>query len=103
VISLPPGAHNKISDAALKEAVEFLKAEVGQGKKVLVHCRDGNGRSGSVATAYIAAQMKEQRQAGGYSQGGGGLYDEALKEIWKWKCDVYPHKGLRESLDRIEW
>ncbi|KAF9285904.1 hypothetical protein BGZ68_003389 [Mortierella alpina] len=103
VISLPPGAHNKISDAALKEAVEFLKAEVGQGKKVLVHCRDGNGRSGSVAVAYIAAQMKEQRQTGEYIKGGGGLYDEALKEIWKWKCDVYPHKGLRESVERIQW
>ncbi|KAF9195622.1 hypothetical protein BGZ50_004020 [Haplosporangium sp. Z 11] len=125
VISLAPGAQNQISDAVLKEAVEFLRAEVDKGKKVLVHCRDGHGRSGSIAIAYIAAQkqlerqremeQREMEQKDGDEKGKGksvdmtadrpkdGGYDEALKEIWKWKCDVYPHKGLRQSLERIQW
>ncbi|KAF9355073.1 hypothetical protein BGX26_007009, partial [Mortierella sp. AD094] len=105
VISVAPGAHNIISDAALKEAVEFLRTEIGLGKKVLVHCRDGNGRSGSVAIAYIASQLeKNAREADGDTQGGeGGYYDQALREVWKWKCDVYPHKGLRQSVERINW
>ncbi|KAG0212094.1 hypothetical protein BGX28_006855 [Mortierella sp. GBA30] len=102
VISLPPGAHNKISDAILKEAVEFLRAEISQGKKVLVHCRDGHGRSGSVAVAYIAAQLEDQRRNAGRDSKD-GVYEEALKEVWKWKCDMYPHKGLRQSLERIQW
>ncbi|KAG0261472.1 hypothetical protein BG011_000999 [Mortierella polycephala] len=120
VISLAPGAQNQISDAVLKEAIEFLTAEVDKGKKVMVHCRDGHGRSGSIAIAYIAARkqlerQKEMEQNDGDTKGKGksvdmtanrpkdGGYDEALKEVWKWKCDVYPHKGLRQSLERIQW
>ncbi|KAF9109463.1 hypothetical protein BGX27_007581 [Mortierella sp. AM989] len=103
VISVAPGAHNIISDAILKEAVDFLRAEVGAGKKVLVHCRDGNGRSGSVAVAYIASQLQLNAQQEEGNTQDGGYYDQALNEVWKWKCDVYPHKGLRQSIERINW
>ncbi|KAG0279911.1 hypothetical protein BGZ95_011886 [Linnemannia exigua] len=99
IISVAPGAHNKISDAILKEAVEFLQQELEQGKKVLVHCRDGNGRSGSVAVAYIASQLKKQQPWRNAGEG----YQQALNEVWKWKCDVYPHKGLRQSVEQIRW
>ncbi|KAF9580848.1 hypothetical protein BGW38_002346 [Lunasporangiospora selenospora] len=105
VILLAPGAQTRISDAILKEAIEFLKTEVGKGKKVLVHCRDGNGRSGSVAIAYIAAQLKAADQANNQRtlrSEDGSYYDRAEKEVWKWKCDVYPHRGLRESVERIQ-
>ncbi|KAK3839320.1 MAG: hypothetical protein JOS17DRAFT_180095 [Linnemannia elongata] len=101
VISVAPGAHNRISDAILKEAVEFLQQELEQGKKVLVHCRDGNGRSGSIAVAYIASQLKKQQPW--RKNDGGEIYQQALNEIWKWKCDVYPHKGLRESIGSMRW
>ncbi|KAI1317805.1 hypothetical protein EDD11_007827 [Mortierella claussenii] len=106
VISVAPGSHSVISDSVLKEAVEFLRDEIGQGRKVLVHCRDGNGRSGSVAVAYVASQFqKDATRHGGKEKDGkqGGYYDEALHEVWKWKCDVYPHKGLRQSVQRIKW
>ncbi|KAF9081351.1 hypothetical protein BGX23_000973 [Mortierella sp. AD031] len=99
VISLAPGAHNRISDAILKEAIEFLQQELDEGKKVLVHCRDGNGRSGSIAVAYIATQLQKKDP----QRDRGEVYDQALNEIWKWKCDVYPHKGLRQSVERIQW
>ncbi|KAK3824776.1 MAG: hypothetical protein J3Q66DRAFT_326019 [Benniella sp.] len=95
VITMTPGAHSIIPEAVLREAVEFLTAQVGQGKKVLVHCRDGNGRSGSVAVAYIASQMERDDKP--------SHYDEALEEIWKWKCDVYPHKGLKQTFEKIGW
>ncbi|GJJ77434.1 hypothetical protein EMPS_09793 [Entomortierella parvispora] len=109
VISLPPGAHNKISDAALKEAVTFLMDEISQGKKVLVHCRDGHGRSGSVAIAYIVAREQLQQQKELQDKKISTIpppsetYEAALNEVWRWKCDVYPHKGLRQSLERIQW
>ncbi|KAG0285998.1 hypothetical protein BGZ96_009850 [Linnemannia gamsii] len=99
VISVAPGAHSRISDAILREAVDFLQQELDEGKKVLVHCRDGNGRSGSVAVAYIACQLKKQQPW--RKNDGGEIYQQALNEIWKWKCDVYPHKGLRQSVESM--
>lgn len=104
VISLAPGAHNRISEAILREAVDFLHKEISQGKKVLVHCRDGNGRSGSVALAYIAAQTQKLNQEKSQpKQSKGEVYNQSLQEIWKWKCDVYPHRGLRSTLETMEW
>ncbi|KAI8602387.1 hypothetical protein EDD21DRAFT_372050 [Dissophora ornata] len=117
VISIAPGAHSVISDAILKEAVEFLRTEITLGKKVLVHCRDGNGRSGSVAIAYVASQLElsarqagrrdenqeQQQQQRALQKETGEYYEEALEEVWKWKCDVYPHKGLKQSITRIQW
>ncbi|KAF9912757.1 hypothetical protein BX616_010237, partial [Lobosporangium transversale] len=104
VLTMSPGAHNVISDAVLKEAVEFLRKEIAQGKKVLVHCRDGNGRSGSVVVAYIASQMQIYAKRAGHKDSEiESYYDASLKEVWKWKCDVYPHKGLKQSIERIQW
>ncbi|KAF8982131.1 hypothetical protein BGZ46_001738 [Entomortierella lignicola] len=103
IISIAPGAHTIIPDATLKEAVEFLQTEIGLGKKVLVHCRDGNGRSGSIAVAYIASQLQKNAKESGEATLERKYYDEALQEVWKWKCDVYPHKGLRQSVERIKW
>lgn len=104
VISMAPGAHSRISEATLREAVDFLHKEISQGKKVLVHCRDGNGRSGSVALAYIAAQTQKLNQEKSQpKQSKGDVYNQSLREIWNWKCDVYPHRGLRNTLETMEW
>ncbi|KAG0033132.1 hypothetical protein BGZ82_006237 [Podila clonocystis] len=104
VISLAPGAHNRISEAILREAVGFLHKEISQGKKVLVHCRDGNGRSGSIALAYIAAQAQKLNQEKSRpNQSKGDIYNQSLQEVWKWKCDVYPHRGLRSTMETMEW
>ncbi|KAG0232787.1 hypothetical protein BGW41_001721 [Actinomortierella wolfii] len=91
VITLSPGAHRPIGDKDLKEAIEFLAKELAQDKKVLVHCRDGNGRSGSVVLAYMVAKCQHPHRI---------TYDDALREVWKWKCDVYPHQGLRQSIEK---
>jgi protein-tyrosine phosphatase len=145
VISISPGAQTVISEEILKEALEFLQLQVSSGKKVLVHCRDGNGRSGSIAIAFLASQLQQAAMAELYQhqkkqgkkkhtehqqkqqqkqqqypplsepeleqkrqeilqkQREGVYYDQALNEVWKWKCDVYPHKHLKETLENIQW
>jgi len=39
--------------AELESAIEWVDEIIGQGKKVLVHCRFGIGRTGTFVTAYL--------------------------------------------------
>ena len=56
-INLLDGAHHPISDTVLLEAVNWIDRQIEQGKrKILVNCRAGIGRSGSVVTAYCFAK-----------------------------------------------
>jgi protein-tyrosine phosphatase len=87
-IGLYDGAHNVISNEALLAAIEWIDQQQQQGKrKILVHCRAGIGRSGSVGVAYCYVKSPHLN------------YEETLGEIWDKKPDIYPHSGLRESLE----
>lgn len=46
----------------LDEAVAWLADQLDQGKKVLIHCRFGVGRSGTVIAAYLLKRGKSMSQ-----------------------------------------
>lgn len=84
-IPMKDGAANKISDDHIKEAVMWLKEHNKRGNKVLVCCRAGIGRAGSVALAYVFAENPRMS------------YDEALNYVFG-KRFIYPHAGLKDTL-----
>jgi hypothetical protein len=88
-IGVPDGAHNPIPVSVIKEAVAWIVDCVSKDLKVLVHCRAGIGRSGSIGIAYL------------FSQNPQWSFNFALKTIWKFKPDVYPHRDLDKMLDKI--
>lgn len=90
------GSH-RIPDEKIVEAVEWLDDQINQGRHVIVNCRAGIGRSGSIAVAYLYQhnpvlnyhQVVERARQGDPTQGIEG------------KADIYPHIGLQESLERL--
>ncbi|WP_206754715.1 dual specificity protein phosphatase family protein [Anabaena sphaerica] len=88
-MSLIDGAHNAISDHALLEAINWIEEQVQQRKKVLVNCRAGIGRSGSISIGYC------------FYKNPPWSYEQTLNYIWSKKADIYPHKHLQESLERL--
>ncbi|WP_224410562.1 dual specificity protein phosphatase family protein [Oscillatoria salina] len=83
------GAHNPIADEGLLAAVNWIESQIEQGKKVLVNCRAGIGRSGSVSIAYYFWKNSHLS------------YQETLEYIWSKKADIYPHNNLQVSLERL--
>ncbi len=72
------------------EAIAWIARQLQQGKKkVLVNCRAGIGRSGSIVLAYCFYKHPQWS------------YRQALDYIWSKKADIYPHKHLRDSLERL--
>ena len=58
-------------------------------KKVLINCRAGIGRSGSIGLAYCFYKHRQWS------------YQKTLDYIWHKKADIYPHAGLQESLEYL--
>ncbi|MGF1496649.1 MAG: dual specificity protein phosphatase family protein [Elainellaceae cyanobacterium] len=86
----PDGAHHPISEEILRDAVQWIEAQRQQGKqRILVHCRAGIGRSGSVGVAYCFYKHPHW------------TYEQALLYAWSKKADIYPHRNLQESLERL--
>lgn len=84
------GAQHPIPDEVLTEAIVWIEKQLQKGKeKVLVNCRSGIGRSGSVGLAYCFYKYPHWS------------YRQALDYVWSKKADIYPHKNLRESLERL--
>jgi len=82
-IAMRDGAHNPIDRELMAEAVAWLRA-VDHGPtdtKVLVNCRAGIGRAGSVGVAYVFATNPAMS------------FDEAYRFVFA-KRFVYPHAGL---------
>jgi hypothetical protein len=84
------GAQHPISDEILLESVQWIEEQLQQGKqKILIHCRAGIGRSGSVGVAYCFLKRPDWQ------------YDQTLQYVWSKKADIYPHRNLQDSLERL--
>jgi hypothetical protein len=88
-IGLVDGTANVISVEQLLAAVRWIESR--EGSKILIHCRAGLGRSGSIGIAY---KFKKSPMLS---------FDEVTNLVWKAKPDITPHKGLRQTLESIKW
>ena len=89
-LGLLDGAQNSIPDKVLLEAIAWIEEQLRQGKKkILINCRAGIGRSGSISLAYCFYKHRKWS------------YQKTLDYIWTQKADIYPHYHLQESLERL--
>jgi len=84
-IAMRDGAHNPIEQHLVAEAVEWLRSVDHERTKVLVNCRAGIGRAGSVGVAYVFATNHSL------------TFNEAYEFVFA-KRFVYPHAGLAAIL-----
>lgn len=84
------GSQNPIADELLLEAVRWIDEQREAGKrKILVNCRAGIGRSGSVMVAYCFAKHPSW------------TYVQTVEYVWGKKPNIYPHTQLKDSLERL--
>ena len=84
------GAEHPIPTEVLEEAIFWIEKQLQQGKKkVLINCRAGIGRSGSVGLAYCFYKYPQWS------------YRQTLDYVWSKKADIYPHQQLQPSLERL--
>lgn len=84
------GSQHPIPAEYLHRAVAWIEQQRAAGKqRVLVHCRAGIGRSGSVGIAYCFYKHSEWS------------YTQTLDYIWSKKPDIYPHDQLQNSLEQL--
>lgn len=84
------GAQHPISDQLLLDSVQWIEEQLQLGlQRILIHCRAGIGRSGSVGLAYCFFKHPHWN------------YDQTLQYIWSKKADIYPHRNLQDSLERL--
>ncbi len=89
-LGLLDGAQHPIPDKVILEAIAWIEKQLRQGKKkILINCRAGIGRSGSVSLAYCFYKHRTWS------------YQQTLDYVWSQKADIYPHSHLQESLERI--
>jgi dual specificity MAP kinase phosphatase len=69
--------------------VTWIEQQQQAGKRVLVNCRAGIGRSGSLGIAYCFFKNPEWS------------YEQTLEYVWSKKPDIYPHSQLQSSLERL--
>jgi len=87
-IAMRDGAHNPIEIHLIAEAVEWLRSVDYEGTKILVNCRAGIGRAGSVAVAYVFATNPSLS------------FDDAYHFVFA-KRFVYPHASLASMLYQL--
>jgi protein-tyrosine phosphatase len=84
------GAQHVIADELIQAAIAWIDQQIQQGKrKILIHCRAGIGRSGSVGVAYCFYKHPHW------------TYQQALDYAWSKKPDIYPHRQLEAALERL--
>ncbi|MEM6839412.1 MAG: dual specificity protein phosphatase [Cyanobacteria bacterium P01_C01_bin.120] len=84
------GARYPISEEYIEAAIAWIDQQQAQGKRqILVHCRAGIGRSGSIGVAYCF------RHRPNWS------YQQTLNYVWSRKPDIYPHSQLQSSLEQL--
>lgn len=87
-VSMRDGAHNPIDPSLVSEAVDWLRSADQQHNKVLVNCRAGIGRAGSVGVAYVFATNAMM------------TFNEAYDHVFARRF-VYPHAGLAATLYQL--
>lgn len=87
-IPMRDGAIHQIPDNQIIEAVEWLQEQSKTCSKILVNCRAGIGRAGSVVVSYVFAQDITMS------------YEAAYDYVFSRRF-VYPHKGLRDTLHKL--
>ncbi|MDJ0595966.1 MAG: dual specificity protein phosphatase [Pleurocapsa sp. MO_226.B13] len=89
-LKLKDGAQHPIANEVISIAIAWIEQQLERGKKkVLINCRAGIGRSGSIVLAYCFYKHSQWS------------YRQALDYIWSKKADIYPHKHLQNSLERL--
>lgn len=89
-LSCRDGARHPIPEEAIRAAIAWIDQQLAQGKRrILVHCRAGIGRSGSIGVAYC------------YHRHPHWSYQQSLDYVWSKKPDVYPHQQLQSSLEKL--
>lgn len=89
-LKLKDGAQHPIDDGVIGRAIAWIEKQLQQGKqKVLVNCRAGIGRSGSIVLAYCFYKHPQWN------------YRQALDYVWSKKADIYPHRRLQGSVERL--
>lgn len=89
-LSCRDGALHPIPEEHLEAAIAWIDEQLAQGKqRILVHCRAGIGRSGSVGVAYS------------YRHNPHWSYEQTVDYVWSKKPDIYPHNQLQASLERL--
>ena len=89
-IKVRDGAQHPINDEVISEAIAWIDKQLELGKKkVLVNCRAGIGRSGSIVLAYCFAKHPQWN------------YEQTRDYIWSKKADIYPHQRLQRSLESL--
>jgi hypothetical protein len=83
------GAIHPISSEFLRRGVNWIDAQRAEARKVLIHCRAGIGRSGSLGVAYCFAQNPDW------------TYQQTLEHVWGKKPDIYPHSQLQPRLENL--
>ena len=87
-VPMDDGAHNPIPCEKIKEAVLWIAENDKENNKILVNCRAGIGRAGSVAVAYTFYKNKQMN------------FNQAYEYVFS-KRFVYPHRDLQETLYRL--
>lgn len=87
-VPMQDGAHNPIPDDKLKQGIDWLLKNDHNGNKILVNCRAGIGRAGSVAVGFVFAKCRDIS------------YEQAYNYCFSRRF-VYPHAKLKEKLYRL--
>ena len=87
-VPMTDGAHNPIETGKLKESIDWLLENDRDKNKILVNCRAGIGRAGSVAVGFVFAKCRDIS------------YEQAYNYCFQRRF-VYPHSGLKEKLQSL--
>ena len=87
-VFIKDGAHNSIEEEKLLDAVHWIKQHDVSGNKILLNCRAGIGRAGSVAVAYVYYTNPEMSYY--------DAYNYCIKKRF-----IYPHSRLQERIELV--